>query len=206
MPRGPRKRLTVHQIGPIIQWHGPIILTWRYLGALNTHCRTTILWNSMRTEKIFPSAEHLYQYRKAISLDLPEDADAISLAENPFRAMSLGNNLDAQCAIIHINEWHSTKTKVMRDVIRMKYDSSQDFRNMLENSNDKVLVEATSNMYWASGLNPKSTAKYTHRRMAWRKTSLVTCWWSWEPWKPYRVLKLLSQMQLPLWMTWWLGH
>ena len=152
--------------------------------------------------KIFPTAEHLYQYRKAISLDLPEDADAISLAENPFRAMSLGYNLDAQCDIIHIDEWYSTKTKVMRDVIRMKYDSSQDFRNILENSNDKVLVEATSNMYWASGLNPKSTAntpidewpgenKLGDLLMELRTMKAVP-----------RVLKLpLSQMQLPLWMT-----
>ena len=78
--------------------------------------------------KIFPTAEHLYQYRKAISLDLPEDADAISLAENPFRAMSLGNNLDAQCDIIHIDVYNDITAAFERPSLLLVQELSSEVK------------------------------------------------------------------------------
>ena len=51
--------------------------------------------------------------------------------------------------------WNMKKISVMRDVPTAKPESSDKFRSVLINSQDKILVEATCDKFWEAGLCPQ---------------------------------------------------
>ena len=106
---------------------------------------------------LYPSAEHYYQYTKAMFLGFPEDANRVLAAKSPYDAMVIGNELLNDINDALAGEWNASKTEVMQRTLELKYDSSSDFRDYLHATNDKLLVEATSHPFWASGLNPQKT-------------------------------------------------
>lgn len=102
----------------------------------------------------FPTAEHLYQYNKATKLDTPREAEAILAASRPIEAMRIGNSIKAN----NVEEWEDSKLQNMRAILEAKFQACPDFRDKLMDTQDKFLVEATNNLYWASGLPPRATA------------------------------------------------
>lgn len=104
--------------------------------------------------KIFPSAEHLYQYKKATTMGLADESISILEAPSAHAAMLLGEEINRNH---NTTEWDKTRCTVMRQILDLKYDSCEALRQTLCNTKDKVLVEATKNTYWGSGLPPRDT-------------------------------------------------
>ena len=97
------------------------------------------------------SAEHAYQYSKAIRRGDPEQAkkimDARSASEAKYQARFLK----------HSATWKSEKEEVMREVLAAKAQRP-DFKAALLQTSGKKLVEAVRNeTYWGSGLDSQDT-------------------------------------------------
>ena len=75
-------------------------------------------------------------------------------AEFPYEAKQLGDEINE-----YLDTWDDMKVQVMTHVLNMKYMQCAQFRDALHHSNEKILAEATNNMFWTSGLNPQQTIK-----------------------------------------------
>ena len=95
--------------------------------------------------ELFPSSEHLYQFCKAQIMGYPEIATQIQKAKTPLEAKQLGNSLNNSDV-----DWDRKKVASML----LKNSCSAEFREALETSRDKILVEATSDLFWASSTRP----------------------------------------------------
>lgn len=107
----------------------------------------------------FNSSEHAYQWAKASSLghsDLAESVKEAVLPKDSKKVTEILNSTD-------LENWETQKMTTMSDILRAKYDSCKEFRQALDNTNDKQLVEATTHPYWGCGLK-KSTAIHTNTK------------------------------------------
>ena len=102
-----------------------------------------------------------------MSLGLPDEADEIRHADTPYKAMLLGTDLDNLVSAAEIDLWQDQKVEVMRSTLDFKYHASPEFREHLDSTQGKTLVEATNNIYWASGLPPAKTLTSSCLSMAW---------------------------------------
>ena len=106
-------------------------------------------------EQNFSSSEQLYQYRKAVILNQPEDAQEILRTTKPLDIKAIGDRINEK---VDTTKWEDVKVAEMRSVLELKFHTCKEFREKLKNSQDKILVEATNNLFWGSGLPPKATA------------------------------------------------
>ena len=53
-----------------------------------------------------------------------------------------------------LKDWHETKRDVMRELLNAKVEQCSKFRTTLLKTEGKQIIEATHDMYWASGLPP----------------------------------------------------
>jgi ribA/ribD-fused uncharacterized protein len=98
------------------------------------------------------SVEHAYQYLKAKHMGLHELSEQIIIADTAAAAKKLGNNIP------NAQSWDLVKKSVMEDLIEQKINKCPSFKEALILSENKYLVEATGDLYWASGLSPGLTA------------------------------------------------
>lgn len=99
----------------------------------------------------YASLEHAFQVTKAISLGDLEIAENIKAAPNAFFAKKISKQLDKY----DTTKWESTNVSIMEELIRIKADTVPEFRDSIIESSSFILAEATSNLFWASGLNPQ---------------------------------------------------
>ncbi len=98
------------------------------------------------------SAEHAYQYSKAIRRGDLDQAKKIADARNASDAKYQARFLK------HSQTWKSEREEVMRDVLAAKAQHVPEFKETLVQSKDKTLVETVRNeTYWASGLDSQDT-------------------------------------------------
>ncbi len=103
--------------------------------------------------KEFNSGEQAYQWCKTQQLADVEKAADVLQAGTPAEARRIGNSLE------DTEDWGNTKVNKMRDILAAKFEQSQAFREKLESSGDSMLVEATFDKFWGSGLDPRDTAE-----------------------------------------------
>ena len=113
---------------------------------------STGVTSNMRDKSSHPL--NTYMWMKATHHDQPELADQILRAEFPYEAKQLGDEINE-----NLDTWDDMKVQVMTHVLNMKYMQCAQFRDALHHSHEKILAEATNNMFWASGLNPQQTIK-----------------------------------------------
>ena len=113
----------------------------------------------VENDQTFASSEHYYQYTKAMSLGLLDEAENIVMAETAYKAMTLGNKLDDIVSVASRAEWDGERVQVMRRTLDLKYEYSTRFREYLHNTGDALLAEATSHPFWATGLPPPKARK-----------------------------------------------
>lgn len=103
---------------------------------------------------MFPSLEHAYQWEKAISLGYFGIADEIANAEHAGVARAIANkNIPA----LESSLWEDKCEQVMTELLEIKAKTHDDFRNALLESGEKILAEATSHRFWATGLDMRKT-------------------------------------------------
>ena len=102
----------------------------------------------------FTSSEQAYQWRFAKYVELDDITAEIMASRTPAEAKDIASRIPRH---LH-RDWHSFKHCVMREVLHAKADSCPRFKQELIQTGDRKLVEATRDLFWASGLSPKESA------------------------------------------------
>lgn len=93
----------------------------------------------------FRSAEHAFQYTRAIRLGEPQNAELILRSKSAVDAKRLGKG------ITHTTpEWDSDKIDVMRLIITEKFSQNFELGAKLVSTGQSLLIEATMDGYWGA--------------------------------------------------------
>ena len=103
----------------------------------------------------YKTAEHMYQHQKATTMNMPDVAANILQTDKAIDAKNIGDALNQHT---DISKWESKKVTIMRSILELKYHSCKEFRDRIQDSGKKLIVEATGHSFWASGLPPRATA------------------------------------------------
>ena len=96
--------------------------------------------------KTFQTPEAAYQYAKAVFSGQFEVAQAIQETTTGISAKTIADK-----KISPNPEWHKIMEKVMEHITLIRILNDPDLRRFLINNRDFLLVEDTSNNYWARG-------------------------------------------------------
>ena len=103
----------------------------------------------------FNSAEHAYQWKKAIDANEPHLAVQIKRAVHAGKAKGLSKAIpDEFC-----KQWEENSVEVMQEIITAKIHQVPEFKDYLLKTGKAYLAEATFDKFWASGLSVENTAK-----------------------------------------------
>lgn len=98
------------------------------------------------------SAEHAFQYIKAVRCGDLDSANAIAKADDALAALRLGKEVKSN------DQWVSTKVSIMEEILENKCVQVPVFRDKLVTSKQSTtFVEATYNNEWGSGLDRDGT-------------------------------------------------
>jgi ribA/ribD-fused uncharacterized protein len=115
----------------------------------------------------FKSSEHAYQWIRAITCEEPDIAEEIKRARHAGIAKAIAEN-----KLPKDNEkWADIRCDVMRSVIEAKMKCVPDFYKAMIDSQEKILCEATGDLFWACGL-PPDVAKCTKPQF-WPGTNML---------------------------------
>lgn len=96
--------------------------------------------------KLYPSTEHYYQYKKCQSAGAKLAAAEVMLAQEPEDAMFAGAKVKPNM------QWYQTDGKqIMKKAVQVKF-SSPSMQQKLRSTGKCVLVEATRNTIWGTGV------------------------------------------------------
>ena len=105
-------------------------------------------------DKTFKSVEHAYFYYMACEMGHRELAEEIQEAEHSGEAKHLSKGIPDDTERW---QWERENTDVMREILEVKADQCEQFRQYLLENCDTVLAEATPSKIWASSLSPWAT-------------------------------------------------
>ena len=102
--------------------------------------------------KIFRSAEHAYQWKKCMDCLKEDLAELIMSAPTPQKAKQIALRIDDRS----LATWKKANGQVvvMSQVLMGKAKSNIDFASALLKTEDKLIVEATTDNMWGCGLPP----------------------------------------------------
>lgn len=100
----------------------------------------------------FSTAEHAYQFTRAIFLGKQDTAYDIRVAKHPQIAKREGAKL------LSNREWDNTKVKTMREIVFSKFAQNPNLQPLLLATGDRPLLEATYDSFWGCDL-PLSARK-----------------------------------------------
>ena len=101
-------------------------------------------------DRSFTSVEQAYQWKKMQHIGHEQYSREIMMSKTPGRAKQIANRVPYHL----LKKWHSIKRDVMREIIGAKIEQCPKFKETLLKSEGKRLIEATQDMFWASGLPP----------------------------------------------------
>ena len=101
--------------------------------------------------KEFDCTETAFQWKKAIDLQMPGVAAKIHNAPHGGAAKRIA---DRYIPEKDASEWSKSQAalKTMEELLTIKADIDFQFLSVLQETGDKVIVEATSDVYWGSGI------------------------------------------------------
>jgi hypothetical protein len=102
---------------------------------------------------IWPTVEHAFQASKSLDTSIQE---TIRLAENPTKAKQLGS---PRGIVVLRSDWDHVRDQIMYEIVKAKFDQSDDLKLKLLMTKDKTLVEGNfwHDNYWGDCFckNPK---------------------------------------------------
>ena len=107
-------------------------------------------------DRTFTCLEQVFQYLRAKTLNKPLAAAKIYLSRDPVEMKRIGDELGTS------EEWEQKKFDVMYLCLKMKFDQHKDLRDLLLNSGDCELVEATPGRLWGCGATLSSNLLRKH--------------------------------------------
>ena len=94
---------------------------------------------------VFGSAEHLYQFRKAIF------HKRFDLAYHIRHAVHAGKAKDLAYGIVSSQEWFHAKANIMQEILLLKYQQVPKFADDLDASIGRELLHTVKDGYWGTG-------------------------------------------------------
>ena len=96
----------------------------------------------------FNSTDQIYQWIKAIDVGDQFIAHRILQHEDPYAIKKCSNNLLPQA----VECWqHKRGLNLMMELLDLKYDQVEEFCNACNHSQDALLFETTTDMFWGAG-------------------------------------------------------
>lgn len=98
-------------------------------------------------DKLFPTAEHAYQYRK---FDLTDDAVASKIfnSPSPWAAYKLATQYKAQVR----DDWEELKFNIMHEILTNKLAQHKDVQEKLQQTGSRTIIEDSPwDSYWGCG-------------------------------------------------------
>ena len=89
--------------------------------------------------------EHAYVHEKLVFSEKPELAKLAIKQQEARDAKTIG-----QIDSINV-EWHNKKTAIMKDLVQIKYESCQSFRDAIISSGKAHIVEDVADEFWGRG-------------------------------------------------------
>ncbi|XP_061169591.1 uncharacterized protein LOC133178951 isoform X1 [Saccostrea echinata] len=95
----------------------------------------------------FTSAEHAYQFSKAIFHNQKELAEEMRKTEAANKVKMLSKNINPS------EKWMSTRCRVMKDILIEKFKQVEPFRTALLATGTKPLAHDVASLFWGTGKN-----------------------------------------------------
>lgn len=96
----------------------------------------------------FTSVEQAYQFKKCKYLEEDDLASKILKTDSPDEAKEIASHVK------HDEKWHEASVDTMKQILEARANQCTDFVSALLESGDKLIVEATTDTFWACGLGP----------------------------------------------------
>lgn len=94
---------------------------------------------------IYSSAEQCFQRKKALSHGYNQTAKKIMLNRDPYELKRLGNQVQVN------QEWRDSEENTMTQILRSKFTQNPDLAEILVNTDQLHLHEASADQKWATG-------------------------------------------------------
>lgn len=93
------------------------------------------------------TTEHFFQAQKFVGT---EHEEAIRLTRTPNQAAKMGRERSRPLR----SDWEQVKDDIMREAVRQKFQTHKDIQQILLDTGDEELIEATTkDYYWGCGTN-----------------------------------------------------
>lgn len=123
-------------------FHRGVVAFQSSISPLSNLYPTELKYNNMT----YKSAEHCYQYLRAIHHKDYDTANSILRKDDPYAAMTLGKRITNEN-----NEWFNKKLGVMRLILRHKAEQCELFREVLRSTGNHRLAENSWSPFWGTG-------------------------------------------------------
>lgn len=100
------------------------------------------------SDELFKSAEHLYQYKKAIFHNYSSLADYIKKANSAKEAKGLSKCIKKSELS---STWEKQKSEIMFNILCLKFEQVREFRIALLNTRKAKLVHNVVHDFWGTG-------------------------------------------------------
>ena len=97
-------------------------------------------------EIVYHSAEQAYQHQKVLGNGRKDLVRGILECSTPWGCKALTRF--GVC-----KSWESEKVRVMREILLHKYQQCEEFRSVLVNTEDVILIEDTCDVFWGRGVD-----------------------------------------------------
>ena len=129
----------------------------------NLHHTPITIWGMS-----FHSTEQAYQYRKSIELNQNDIAKEIRSTPSSHEAMKIAKKIKTD------DRWQEIKINVMDQLLRTKADQCEAFKQALNSTGRKLLVENTSHDFWGRGKSDDGLNMLGRLLMTLRDTTMTT--------------------------------
>lgn len=124
--------------------------TMEFGGEIFFHSQHSYLSNFFNApvvmqDRVYPTAEHAYQYEKCVAAGDMLNKAKIVVATDPLEAKRIGDSVNETA------DWKINKEAAMARIISLKFDQNPELADLLIKTGNKVLNEATNNMYFGIG-------------------------------------------------------
>lgn len=123
-------------------FHRGVVAFQSSISPLSNLFPTQLKYNNM----LYKSAEHCYQYLRAIHHNEYELANSILMKDDPYDAMTLGKKITHEN-----NEWFNKKLGIMRLILRHKAEQCTLFRDVLRSTGNHRIAENSWSLFWGTG-------------------------------------------------------
>lgn len=103
-------------------------------------------------DKIFVNAEQIYQHKRAIHHNKLSEVARIINTRNPYGIKKIANSVP------NSKEWKEKQVEIMQSILFKKFDQNEAPRNFLIGTAGCHLHEASTDLFWATGVDLSSKA------------------------------------------------